>query len=210
MKMRSTENPLYEFYNALLKEFTEFRNNEVVLSYCTPPNKLIQMVLYNNGCTINTMVYRTVELRSLEGYNIIFAYNASANQTNMFFDYIELYNSKILVIFMDYFKDFFAERVPFNDGTDGITNKSLYFDAILKLVETFIETTAPMAEINGVLSSTCAGSLYRFAPAFIAASILSEVVDFKEDDCPAGHKQLVEMLQDVKIKSMLCGVRVRT
>ena len=210
MKLRSNEHPLYEFYNVLLKEFTEFKNNDVVLSYCVPPNKLIQMVLYNNGCDVDDMVYRTSGLKSIDGYNIIFAYNSSGNQTNLFFDYMELYNTKILIVFMDYFKDFFSERLPFNDGTDGVVNKSLYFDAILKLVETFIETTAPMAEINGVLSSTCAGSLYRFAPAFIAASILTEVVDFQEDDCPAGHKQLSEMLQDVKIKSMLCGVRVRT
>lgn len=208
MRLNAGENPLFEFHNVLLKQFQNLKNGTSDVSYCITPSRILKLILHNNGCQVDNMVYAIDNIKSLgDGYEIIFAYNSMGNGSNIFFDYVEIYNTKILVIFMDHFKNMFEPRKPISEGIETLTDRSQYFEAIIKISNVFIETFAPMAEIMGSLSATSAATLYRLAPTFIAGNILIELADFTEDDAPGGATQITDLINKTGIKLLLCGIR---
>jgi hypothetical protein len=128
--------------------------------------------------------------------------DAKANEVNNYYDYIEFFGTKYLIIFMDYFENFFKPEQP------EIIGRSVYFDAIKKIVDVFISTTTSAAELMGSLSTTAASNMYRFAGVFIASLIIDELVGLNEDDVSIiAYNDLKYMITNISPQLLLLGVK---
>ena len=195
------ENSLYEFYNALKIFFNEEP------SYGFKPivsDQLLKLILMNNGCSFKPEAeYYTKQI--ITDYYVIIIKYAMGNSINEFFDYIEAYGAKNLVIFMDYFDNYIDNN--FNDPLN-ILGKSVYFDAFKKLTDVFIETTTSTAEIMGSLTNTCAAANYRYAGLFIAASLINDKYGLQEEDQSLiPYNEIMNILNNIDIKLLLLGIK---
>ena len=206
MKMYLDTNPLYELYEILNNEFQYCKRNCKIQGFpfnnLVQPESLITLMLKNNGCPFDKIFgWRVKELKSYPNYRVVFFYGAMGNAKNEFYDYIEVYGTKYLIIFMDFFADIEAEPTP-------IVGRSTYFAALMKIVEVFLSTTTSMAEIVGALGTTCAAQNYRFAGLFIAAKILLDLVGLNEDDIELmPYDELMKFLKNISIKVLLMGIK---
>ncbi len=112
---------------------------------------------------------------------------------------------------MDYFDKFFEKRVSDDDNSvEGnlkrAMGKSIYFDAIKKIVELFISITSP---VTGMLNATAAANNYRYAPIFIAATILDHYVSLREEDVSSmDFNMLNSIIDKISLDLLLLGVKV--
>ena len=202
-------NPLIEFHDVLYKAIKgEIQTKDI------SNEPILKLILDNNGCGFtDNCTYGQEFLKCTKDYGIYFLYGASANAVNECFDYLDFYGMKYLIVFMDYFKDFYTNK----NTTDEIENtlndlmgNSIYFDAIKKIVDTFISTTVPAAELMGSLSTTAASSNYRFAGIFIAASIIDKEVGLTENDVTTiNFNDLRTMLDNIQLQLLLLGIKFK-
>ena len=205
----STEKmPLFELYEAILEEFKWFKNNkdEVWFPYVGKDlndEAVMKLILENNGCAFkDKSIVHLSTLKSTPNYRVGFMLDAKANEVNNYYDYIEFFGTKYLIIFMDYFENFFKSEQP------KIIGRSVYFDAIKKIVDVFISTTTSAAELMGSLSTTAASNMYRFAGVFIASLIIDELVGLNEDDVSMiAYDDLKDMITNISPQLLLLGVK---
>lgn len=208
--------PLLELHDVLVNEFSELKKNlidKVITNQVgIIEDTLLRYILLNNGCrlSVNT-TYRKVKLKSTDKYDIYFMYGAIGNKANEFFDYIEFYGMKYLVVFMDYFKGLFIKEKSDDEVTNNLQDlmgNSIYADAIRKIVDTYLATTISMSEIaSPSLSTTAAASRYRFASTIIAANIIDTFVGLKEDDISyMKYEEIMELIGD-NFKISILGIR---
>ena len=223
MRQITQEQPLMEIHDAIKNEFEWYVNNrdKVSMAFGIDINfddKILKLILENNGCSFGDNArYHSYTFETITGYNILFIYNAKANEANDFFDYIEYYNNKYLIIFMDYFLDLFTPRKVFEDDEspearlERIMGKSVYFDALRKIVNVFIASTTSAAELNnGELAATSASAMYRFAGALIAAHILNLYLEdglTENDVSGVDYNAIYEMIDNISIEALLLGIR---
>ena len=205
----STETmPLFELYEVILAEFKWFKNNkdEVWFPYVGKDlndEAVMKLILENNGCAFtDKSTIRIFSMGSVPNYILGFMWDAKANEVNNYYDYIEFFGTKYLIIFMDYFENFFKSEQP------KIIGRSVYFDAIKKIVDVFISTTTSAAELMGSLSTTAASNMYRFAGVFIASLIIDELVGLNEDDVSMiAYNDLKDMITNISPQLLLLGVK---
>lgn len=208
------ESMLVELYHTLLDQI----NSAEPIGEATPivNDKLFCLILYHNGCAFSDDAVFTRyrfgvdKLNSIRDYAILYVYGAKGNEVNEFYDYIEFYGMKYLVIFMDYFKDYHKPRVKQEDDPlEFAIGKSIYYDAIKKLVEIVLATTVSMAEFNSpALAATSAATNYRFAPTIIAALILHNTIGFEpEDVSDINYDNLLGYITSTTPEILLAGVR---
>ena len=205
----STEKmPLFELYEVILEEFKWFKNNknEAWFPYTGKDindEAVMKLMLENNGCAFtDKSIIHLSTLESTPNYVLGFMWDAKANLVNNYYDYIEFFGTKYLIIFMDYFENFFKPEQP------KIIGRSVYFDAIKKIVDVFISTTTSAAELMGSLSTTAASNMYRFAGVFIASLIIDELVGLNEDDVSMiAYDDLKGMITNISPQLLLLGVK---
>lgn len=205
----STEKmPLFELYEVILEEFKWFKNNkdEVWFPYVGKDlndEAVMKLILGNNGCVFtDKSIIQLSTLKSTPNYVLGFMWDAQGNAVNNYYDYIEFFGTKYLIIFMDYFENFFKSEQP------KIIGRSVYFDAIKKIVDVFISTTTSAAELMGSLSTTAASNMYRFAGVFIASLIIDELVGLNEDDVSMiAYDDLKGMIANISPQLLLLGVK---
>lgn len=206
----STETmPLFELYEVILSEFKWFKNNkdEAWFPYIgrtmNTDESVMKLILENNGCAFtDKSIIHLSTLKSTPNYVLGFMWDARANEVNNYYDYIEFFGTKYLIIFMDYFENFFKSEQP------EILGRSVYFDAIKKIVDVFISTTTSAAELMGSLSTTAASNMYRFAGVFIASLIIDEFVGLNEDDVSMiAYNDLKDMITNISPQLLLLGVK---
>lgn len=213
MLAASNDNPLNELYTVLHENIKHDSNYETKSIDNEP---ILKLMLANNGCGFTeNCVYRQSFLENTANYGIYYLFGAQANEANGFFDYIEFFGMKYLIIFMDYFKDFYTQPELTDDEVENTLNrlmgKSIYFDALKKIVDVYISTTVPAAELMGSLSSTSASLNYRYAGVFIAAKILDDEVGLTEDDVSCiSYDDIRTALDTLGIPLLTLGIRYRT
>ena len=221
MKAATDENPLYEFYLEIYNELEWLKNNINIEAFPVgkPINEdseaLLKLILENNGCAFNDYpVMHEHTLSNVKDYSLLFIYGGKANEKNDCFDYIEFYNYRYLIVFMDYFYEFFnnIESSAGEDDVEGNLNelmgRSVYFDALKKVSDIFISTITPYAEISNTLATTAAANNYRFAGIFIAAKLINDFVGLgQEDQYLIKYTDLMNMLENIPMTLLLNGVK---
>ena len=203
----SDNNMYLELYDILSENFLYSKNTPI--RYIND-DEIFKLILWNNGCGFSDdSYYRQEFFETINNYCICFIYKAKGNEVNEYFDYMEFYGMKYLIIFMDYFKDFGKEDKLKEDDPLGILGNSIYFDAIKKLVDVFISTTTSSAELMGpFLSSTVASNNYRFMGIFIAAKIIDDKIGLKEEDTYLiKYEDLKKMIDKIPMRLLLSGIK---
>ena len=194
-------NPLVEFHDILKSVLLEDPKNN---SNITKDN-VCKAILYNNGCKFTDNVeplFQHIKLESIDNYYLTIAYNCNGNEVNDFYDYIEYYGNKYLVIF----KTCFLGLI--NKVEDELFRYSQYVDIIIKLVDVFLNTTSSMAEISGALNTSAAANNYRYAPTIIACDIVDKLVGLTEKDVSnIKYEDIRDMLDHYSLNKLLIGIR---
>lgn len=196
---------LLEFHDILLTEFEYIRDNlNKNMIYDEDLDKICKLILINNSCMMSDKVtYRSHELiNSHPGYFILFVEGAKGNKICDFYDYIEFYGAKYMVIFIDKFKAMFI------DQPDAILGRSMYVDNISKLVDLLIATTTCITELSGGFTSCAANNNYRFAPMIIACDIINRLFTLSENDVSTiDYNDIMKMLNNISLALLLIGNR---
>ena len=204
----TNNNPLLELYN-VLRSHIGFQENSTIRK--TNDDMIFKLILENNGCGFtDDSIYRFKMLQYTNNYGIYFVYGAKANDVNEFYDYIEFYGMRYLVVFMDYFKDFGKEYKTIDEidaNLQELMGNSIYFDAIKKIVDVYISTTTSAAELMGSESTTAASNMYRFAGIFIAAKIIDDTVGLTENDVTTIRYQDLREMINKPIELLLLGIK---
>ena len=205
------ENPLLEVYEVLRNAINK---DSKITKYDISNEPILKVILENNGCGFReNCKYSQVFLKNTKDYGIYFLYDAAANKANDFYDYIEFFGMKYLIVFMDYFNDLFSDKKSEDEIENNLNEwigNSVYVDAIKKIVDVYISTSTSAAELMGSLSSTAASSSYRFAGIFIAAKIIDELVGLTENDVDTiNYKDLRRMLDEIPFQLLLLGIKFK-
>ena len=130
----TNNNPLLELYN-VLRSHIGFQENSTIRK--TSDDMIFKLILENNGCGFtDDSIYRFKMLQYTNNYGIYFVYGAKANDVNEFYDYIEFYGMRYLVVFMDYFKDFGKEYAHTIGTAYGyIVNKYKLIDKLINTLK---------------------------------------------------------------------------
>lgn len=210
MKGVFNNNPLLELYE-VLRAYIGFGENSSIRSL-NNEDAILKLILENNGCAFSDGArYRFKELAYTPNYTLYFIYGAKGNSVNEFYDYIEIYGMKNLIIFMDYFEDLNKSYNPSNDidkNLQELMGNSIYFDAIKKIVDVYISTTTNAAELMGSESTTAASNMYRFAGLLIAAKIIDDTIGLTENDVSTIRYEDLRKMLNRPFEIVLLGIRV--
>lgn len=146
-------------------------------------------------------------------YDNIYLYfisGAKGNDYNQVYDYVDVYGSSYIIIFLDYFKGINTESISEPDNTS-IENKlsymmgnSIYFDAICNIVTFYIAIISKVKPNPGSIQD----KINSTAPTMIAANIINSIRKLSENDCEDSiipYTRIVELMQ-IPISSILLGL----
>ena len=146
-------------------------------------------------------------------YDNIYLYfisGAKGNDYNQVYDYVDVYGSSYIIIFLDYFKGINTESISEPDNTS-IENKlsymmgnSIYFDAICNIVTFYIAIISKVKPNPGSIQD----KINSTAPTMIAANIINSIRELSENDCEDSiipYTRIVELMQ-IPISNILLGL----
>ena len=146
-------------------------------------------------------------------YDNIYLYfisGAKGNDYNQVYDYVDVYGSSYIIIFLDYFKGINTESISEPDNTS-IENKlsymmgnSIYFDAICNIVTFYIAIISKVKPNPGSIQD----KINSIAPTMIAANIINSIRELSENDCEDSiipYSRIIELLQ-IPISNILLGL----
>ena len=135
---------------------------------------------------------------------------AKGNDYNQVYDYVDVYGSSYIIIFLDYFKGINTESISEPDNTS-IENKlsymmgnSIYFDAICNIVTFYIAIISKVKPNPGSIQD----KINSTAPTMIAANIINSIRELSENDCEDSiipYTRIVELMQ-IPISNILLGL----
>ena len=141
---------------------------------------------------------------------LYFVSGAKGNDYNQVYDYIDVYGSSYIIIFLDYFKGINTESISEPDNTS-IENKlsymmgnSIYFDAICNIVTFYIAIISKVKPNPGSIQD----KINSTAPTMIAANIINSIRELSENDCEDSiipYSRIIELLQ-IPISNILLGL----
>lgn len=141
---------------------------------------------------------------------LYFVSGAKGNDYNQVYDYVDIYGSSYIIIFLDYFKGINTESISEPDNTS-IENKlsymmgnSIYFDAICNIVTFYIAIISKVKPNPGSIQD----KINSTAPTMIAANIINSIRKLSENDCEDSiipYTRIVELMQ-IPISSILTGL----
>ena len=141
---------------------------------------------------------------------LYFVSGAKGNDYNQVYDYVDVYGSSYIIIFLDYFKGINTESISEPDNTS-IENKlsymmgnSIYFDAICNIVTFYIAIISKVKPNPGSIQD----KINSTAPTMIAANIINSIRELSENDCEDSiipYTKIVELMQ-IPISNILLGL----
>ena len=141
---------------------------------------------------------------------LYFVSGAKGNDYNQVYDYVDVYGSSYIIIFLDYFKGINTESISEPDNTS-IENKlsymmgnSIYFDAICNIVTFYIAIISKVKPNPGSIQD----KINSTAPTMIAANIINSIRELSENDCEDSiipYTRIVELMQ-IPISNILLGL----
>ena len=141
---------------------------------------------------------------------LYFVSGAKGNDYNQVYDYVDVYGSSYIIIFLDYFKGINTESISEPDNTS-IENKlsyimgnSIYFDAICNIVTFYIAIISKVKPNPGSIQD----KINSTAPTMIAANIINSIRELSENDCEDSiipYSRIIELLQ-IPISNILLGL----
>lgn len=205
MQGKYDENPVYNLYRSLNKTLA----NKVIT--CEQIDPILNLILLNNGCKVpdNSHVKQYQSYYDIipNEYKVCFITGMTGNDANEYYDFLIFNGAKILVIFLDYFRDISYGTY---DSQDPMVNlkiamgNSVYYDAIKKIVEVFYLTSEPMP---GGLLTTAMATTQRWNQAIIAIHILNEFKPIDENDVSDIPMEDIKKILDGNINLQLYGIR---
>lgn len=204
--LKSNNHPFYDFYNSMNYAFKQL---QIGIKGGTEPagteidkDPTLKNILLTNKCTLTEdTVFQMLELETVKDYAIIFIYNAEANEQNEYFDYIEFFDVKYLVVFMDWFKPLF------NAKPDKILGRSPQVDALVHIAQLFIATSTNYLAIRDFFGDTAAASTDRISPIIIAICIIGGLIPLTDKDCSAMKvSEVKEIIKNNPIQNIFCGM----
>jgi len=175
-------------------------------------------VLLNNGCYISKTVKPKWKGYKIDDeFAIISITNMMGNDVNEYYDYCELFESKYIIIFIDYFKD---NLIPKDDNNRpksdnayepiDFIGRSIAFEAICRLIDIFYDIThseTKIVSLNTTIMAGCA-KYNRYIIAALILSYFGEVTDNDVDGCPFDVNTINNILSGGSIDSILYGARL--
>ena len=141
---------------------------------------------------------------------LYFVSGAKGNDYNQVYDYVDVYGSSYIIIFLDYFKGINTESISEPDNAS-IENKlsymmgnSIYFDAICNIVTFYIAIISKVKPNPGSIQD----KINSTAPTMIAANIINSIRELSENDCEDSiipYTRIVELMQ-IPISNILLGL----
>ena len=141
---------------------------------------------------------------------LYFVSGAKGNDYNQVYDYVDVYGSSYIIIFLDYFKGINTESISEPDNTS-IENKlsymmgnSIYFDAICNIVTFYIAIISKVKPNPGSIQD----KINSTAPTMIAANIINSIRELSENDCEDSiipYTRIIELMQ-IPISNILLGL----
>ena len=141
---------------------------------------------------------------------LYFVSGAKGNDYNQVYDYVDVYGSSYIIIFLDYFKGMNTESISEPDNTS-IENKlsymmgnSIYFDAICNIVTFYIAIISKVKPNPGSIQD----KINSTAPTMIAANIINSIRELSENDCEDSiipYTRIIELMQ-IPISNILLGL----
>ena len=213
MKVKYDVDPLVRIYNILneeIKSYLDFVHNPKYGLKYKIIDDIIKLILQSNDCKFSSYVLAR-ECKISDDYYLYLVSGAIGNDTNPYYDYIEIYGSKYLVVFLDYFKDM-TPKPKYNDGSiESIANSFMgnynYTEAIKTIVETYINSCV---ECNNSLDSTSAQFRYYTAPIYISSKIINNLVGLEEEDIGNtmfSYKEILDKITNTSIELLILGVQ---
>ena len=207
MKIKYDYNPLFKLYKELdyaMYGIVNHKNNND-----EETDDLINtLVGYNSAKLSNDVKSKTVEI--CDDVYLYLLYGAIGNDFNEVFDYIDIYGSSYIIVYMDYFKDIKTEDIGSEDSLDMgeklsyIMGNSNAFNGICSIVEFFIRLTNKVKPNPGSIQE----KINSIAPTMIAANILNRIKPLTENDCDGAiipYERIMELLK-LNIDNILIGL----
>lgn len=170
MKAYYNNNPLSEFYEAMILAITNFFDNE---SEYTEIDPILNTILKTNGCATASDAEPKQFLHQMNDENnnfiLCFVINAVGNEANnLLYDFTVFNGMQYFIIFID---NFSGMLLP----PETSLGRYKYYEAITSLVNIFIHITTNPVVFTSTLAATAAGGYYRRIPHVIAGKIIKSI-----------------------------------
>lgn len=180
MKCKYETDPLYNLYCQLKLALVD-KN----ITYDEAPDDIINAILGNNGCAFNDSVKSsTIELMS-DTY-LYLLYGAKNNEYNEVYEYINVFGSRYIIVFMDYINGSLKHYDNIKSNNMTIEEEAVYmmgnstaFNSICNIVEFFMRLIYGQKPNSGSVQQ----KQLSIVPSIIAASIVNEINPLQENDC---------------------------
>lgn len=206
MKIKYDYNILFKLYDILDKSIYYFLNGKIDNDKRTD-DVIVDLVGYNGAKTSDYVATKTIEI--CDDTYICLLYGILGNEMNEVFDYLEIYGSSYIIVFMDYFKNIKTENIGNEDSLNMeeklsyVMGNSTAFNGISQIVEFFIKLTSRVKPNSGTIQE----KINSTAPTMIAAKILNDIKPLTENDCDGSfipYERIMELLK-VNIGDILIG-----
>lgn len=204
--LKSNNHPLYDFYYNVNYAFKQLydacRGGTEAAGTSIDQDPTLKSILTTNGCKIKSGCnFHQVQLTTLKDYALIFIYNAEGNETNEYFDYIEFFDVKYIVIFMDYFKPLFTEE------PDKILGRSIQVDALVHIGQLFVATATNYLVLREHFTATATCIALKISPVIIAVCVIGGLINLKDDDCSMMKvSEVKKLVSSNPIQNIFCGL----
>ena len=172
METRLNYDPILNTYSILYDVIKRYHTKG--LNFEKEIDPLLFKILVSNSCPVsNTNKPKTLSFDVIdEELKIIFVENMMGNAASEYMDFIDIFGTKYIIIFIDYFDEIQDNKTE-DDGIEDVLGNFNYIAAIAYIVKFIIILINP---ITDDLSMTyCAGNRYYKAPIIIATKIINDI-----------------------------------
>lgn len=208
MRIKYDANPLLILNDELQRRIYDFVIKDEFEDAEKIDDVIKRMLEYNSVAFADSVKAKTYSL--YDNIYLYFVSGAKGNDYNQVYDYVEVYGSTYIIIFLDYFKGMKTKRIPEPDNTS-IENKlsymmgnSIYFDAICNIVAFYITIISKAKPNPGSIQD----KINSTAPAMMAANIINSIRELSENDCEDSiipYSRIIELMQ-IPISNILLGL----
>ena len=207
MLCKYSSNPLFKVYNALNTNIHALIYNETV-NYDDKPSSVIDALLKYNYCGYSEEVKSITNEIIKDDTYLYLIYGVKGNENAEVFDYVNIYGSKYIIVFMDYFTNIKTEppkeSLNIGDVLDNQLGNSVYFNAICSIVEFAIQIIDNVKPVPGSIQQ----KINSTAPTMIAANIINDIRSLEEADTDGSiinHQTILNLLNE-NIGDILVGL----
>lgn len=211
MQTKLNYDPILNTYNILYDVIKRYHAKGVNFEKEIDP--LLFKILMSNSClSSNKHTPKTLSFDVIDDeVKIVFVENMMGNAAKEYMNFVDIFGTKYIIIFIDYFDGIKDVKDNKEDDIKDVLGNFNYIDALASIVKFIIKIIIP---INGDMSITCcAGIRYYKAPIIIAAKIINDISPIDpEIDLPTVMEipwdELKEIINEDKINIELSLIGV--